>query len=792
MIRNYLKITIRQLVKHRSYALLNIGGLTAALVIISLISLWIWDEVSWDSHHPAQGKIARVMQHQTFDGNDVQTWQSQAKQLAPALRERHGDLFDHVATSSFPNPTTLFIEQTAIKKTGLFMEPSAPHILGLNMLKGSTKSLEGFNSILLSESTAKACFGEEDAINKTLRVGNLPEMMVTGVYEDLPANSSFSDIGFVGAWAVYEKSLPEWLGWGNSWFQCYVALAENQEMASVSKTIEMVKYELTPEGEGKRMDPKLFLHPMEKWHLYEEFEQGQNVGGRIQYVWLFGLIALFVLVLACINFMNLSTARSEKRAKEVGVRKAIGSERKNLIAQFFTESVIISGISFMVSIIACWLLLPAFNGLMGKELGIPWTSPLLWGAGLLIIAFTGFLAGSYPALYLSSFRPIRVLKRNVLPAKQSQYPRKVLTVVQFTVSVSLIISTLFVFIQIQHVKTRSVGYQKEKLVIVSLPSEELRKDYEVFRRELLATGYLDEVSSANSYITNTFITNSGYTWEGKDPTMNEEFVTMVVDHEFGKSLGWEIINGRDFSKDLKTDGDAFILNETAVDYLGVADPIGLTLQRDDETAIVIGVVKNVLTQSPYEDIRPMIFRLQEENLPFAYLKLKSGQDVATALSAIGTVYKKYETTYPFDYRFVGDLHAEKFQIEERVGTLSGVFTFLAIIISCLGLYGMSLFVAERRTKEIGIRKVVGASVLTLWANLSREFLWLTLLSCLLASALAYYLVSRWIGQFSYQIELSPWVFVLASAMALTIAMTTVSYHTLRAATANPVKSLRDE
>ena len=793
MFSMHLKITFRHLLKHRSYSALNIGGLAVALVVICLISLWIRDELSWNSYHSTLNQVARVLQNQTFEGNDIQTWRSQAKQLAPALRDNFGDHFDEVAMASFPNELTLFIGDRVIKKTGLFMESGAPRLLDLDMVVGSASSLDGFNSIIVSASTAQACFGNADPINQTLRVGNLPEFTVSGVYKDLPNNSSFSNLDFIGSWLLYEKSLPEWLSWGNSWFQCYVKVNENHKVHEVSEVIKDLKFNLMAEDDGKRFGPKLFLHPMNKWHLYSEFKQGENVGGRIQYVRLFGVIAVFVLVLACINFMNLSTARSESRAKEVGIRKAIGSGRKNLIIQFFTESFAISLMAFILALVVASSLMPFFNTLMNKQLIVPWLQPWLWIAGVLIVLVTGILAGGYPALFLSSFKPIRALKGNSLSAKRTSNPRKVLTVIQFTVSVALMIATIFVFRQVQFVKNRSLGYSLDRLIMVPLQSEEIKGDYEIFRRNLLGSGLIEEVSSSASVITSTFVTNSGFQWKGKNPNMQDEFVSIRVDHDFGKSMGWEIIAGRDFSKDLQTDHMAYIINETAAKYMGIEDPVGAKVWRGDEGVYtIVGIAKDMITQSPYDEIRPTIFMMEPERLNYAYIRLKAKADFSRSISTIEEIFQKHEEAYPFEFEWVGDLHEAKFGDEERVGTLSGVFTLLAIIISCMGLYGMSLFVSERRKKEIGVRKVLGAPLLNLWATLSREFVLLTLLSCLLASGLAYYFVLNWLRQFEYHTELSIWVFLASAALAMFIALVTVSYHTIRAATVNPVKSLRSE
>ncbi len=791
MYQHNFKISWRHLIKNKEYSILNISGLAIGMAVVILISMWLWDELSYNKYHENYDRIARVMQNQTFDG-EIVTWVNQAKQLGPELRNNYGSNFKYVSMASWNNSHTLTVEDNTIGQNGMFMAPVAPEMLTLKMLYGTRAGLEDPYSIILSKSTSEALFGGEDPMNQTIKINNEDLLTVTGVYEDLPPNSNFHGVDFLGSWELYEKWQPEWVGWGNSWFQTFVQLADNVELDRASEAIKDAKL-LNSEGVGARMKPALFLHPMSKWRLQSKFENGKVAGGRIQYIWLYGTIGFFVLILACINFMNLSTARSEKRAKEIGVRKTLGSYRTQLISQFFSESILISLLSFVLSLLLVQLLLPFFNEVSGKEISNWWANPIFWVLGIAFALITGILAGSYPALYLSSFRPIKVLKGNIQTGRRATIPRKVMVTLQFTVSIVLIIGTLVVYNQIQFAKNRPLGYDPSNLLSSWIASNEINKHYDTFRNELLQTGEVEEVAKSENFITRTYTTNSGFDWTGKDPSMHEEFVTMRVSHEFGKTIGWEIIQGRDFSKEFPTDTLGFVINEAAVKYLGFENPIGQQIQwGDDETYHIIGVVKNMITQSPYQPTKHMLFFIDYNRSNVATLKLKQEANIAAALPKIEAVFKKYDPVTPFVYRFMDQDYSRKFSGEERIGKLAGFFTILALLISCLGLFGMIAFVAERRTKEIGIRKVLGASVTSLWQMLTKEFIFLVIISGLIAIPVAYYYMSKWLNNYEYHVNISASVFIMAFVLALFITLITVSFQAIRAARANPVKSLRSE
>ncbi|MEQ9438734.1 MAG: ABC transporter permease [Cyclobacteriaceae bacterium] len=792
MFQNYFKIGWRNLFKKKGYSFINISGLAIGMAVAIMIGLWVYDELSFNTYHENYDRIAWVMQNQTFSGTGIQTNNNEPLQLAPELRENYGTYFEHVTMATFLQWRTLRQGEKVLTKTGYFMEPSAPEMLTLHMLSGTRNGLNDPHSVLISQSTAQALFDDQDPIGEVIQISEQFEVKVTGVYEDIPSNSTFAGMQFLAPWELNESSLPDWLGWGNNWFQTIVQIAEHTDMSQASAAIKDAKKKRVTEDEGAEYNPQLFLHPLSRLHLYSEFEGGVSVGGRIQYVWMFGIIGLFVLLLACINFMNLSTARSEKRAKEIGVRKAIGSLRRQLVHQFFTESILIAALAFVVALLLVQLSLSSFNEVADKEIGVPWLNPWFWLLGIGFMLLTGLLAGSYPALYLSSLGAVRVLKGTFKAGRMASLPRKVLVTVQFAVSVSLIIGTLVVFQQIQHVKNRPIGYNMNRLLTVSLSSA-VNEHYDVFRNDLLQTGVVEEVAKSESPITDSYITNSGLTWQGKDPGMQEEFVSMRVSHEFGKTIDWNIIEGRDFSRDFASDSMAFVINESAVEYMGLKNPIGEQVDWGSSgTYTIIGVVEDMITQSPYAPVKQMFFFINEDRSSMANIKIKPDVSMPEALATIEQVYQQHDPLEPFNYSFVDEQYAKKFGNEVRIGTLAGFFASLAIFISCLGLFGLASYTAEQRTKEIGIRKVLGASITNLWQLLSKDFLGLILLACVMAIPLAYYFARDWLQNYDYRTDLHWWIFALAGLGALMVTIITVSYQAIKAAQLNPVKSLRSE
>ena len=792
MLSTNIRIAFRHLRNNKFFTALNILGLALGLAVAMIIGLWLRDELSHNKYYTNYDRIVNVMQNNTFDGV-VETWWSQPKQTAPALRDNYGSHFEHVVLSSWNNTHTLKEGENLINFSGVFAEAALPHMLELKMLAGTRSGLDDPYSILISERTAETLFGTIDATDEVLTLNEETEVKIAGVYEHPPENAAYYGTEFFGSWELYKQDLPEWLSWGNSWFRVVAQLKEGEDVAEVSNLIKDVKKDLMAEDEGLRFNPQIFLHPMTDWRLYSDFENGISAGGRITYVRSFAIIGLVVLLLACINFMNLSTARSEKRAREVGIRKTMGSRRGQLISQFYSESLLLTVAGAGIAIALVWALLPAFNEISDKEVVMPFDNVMFWLTLGGFCLLTGLLAGSYPALYLSSFRPVSALKGGRKVGAIKNRPRQALVVVQFAVSIVLIIATMVVFQQTQFAKDRPIGFNREGVIGLPLRSPQISDRFTSFREELLATGMVEEAAKAEASITSTYITNSGFDWEGKPDEFQDEFVTLRVTEEFGEVIGWNIIQGRDFSREFATDSLAFVINEAAVDYFGFDDPIGQQIDwGDNEIYTIIGVVQDMVTQSPYTPVKQTMFFIDPDRSHHSLIKLKGGANTSAALAAVEGVYSKFDPVNTFDYQFVDQQHAQKFEEEDQLGKLGGFFTLLAIFISCLGLFGMAAYVAEQRSREIGIRKVLGATISSIVGLISSDFIKLVLISMLLACPVAYLIMQGWLENFAYRIDLAWWTFVVAGGLALSIAFVTVGLQSLKAAIANPVEALKNE
>jgi ABC-type antimicrobial peptide transport system permease subunit len=791
MLRNYFKIALRNLAKNKAFSAINIIGLAVGMAVAMLIGLWIYDELSFNKFHKNYDQLAQLYINQTFNGT---TGSSRAVSLPSAteIKNKYPTDFKAVSLASWNYGHLLVNGDKKINKEGMYVEPALPEMLSLHMLKGDyATALKEPASILLSESTAKTLFGDVDPLGKMLKMDAKNSVRVTGIFEDLPYNSEFYQSNFYLPWSAYLAS-ENWVKeslqqWGNHSFQAFAQIADKADMDKVSAKIRDVEKSHAAVSEK----PEYFLHPMRNWHLYSDFKDGKNIGGGIQFVWLFSLIGVFVLLLACINFMNLSTARSEKRAREVGIRKAVGSLRQQLITQFLSESMLVVFFALLIALLLVLIALSPFNDIAGKQVSIPYANPIFW---LLLISFsllTGFLAGSYPALYLSSFNPLSVLKGTFRVGRWAAIPRKVLVVVQFTVSITLIIGTIIVFRQIQHAKNRPVGYDRSSL-LQSYTSPGTSGKYDPLRDDLLKTGVVYEMSQSSSPTTGVWSNQIGFEWEGKDPKSLPLFGIVACTHQFGKSIGWQVLEGRDFSKDFSTDTSAFILNEAAVKLTGLKNIVGKIIRYNGKPMQVVGVVKDMVMESPYTPIKPTIFLVRYDWANVINIKLKPNVPVEDALQKIKTTFKKYDSDTPFDFKFTDDEYDAKFRSEERVGKLARVFAVLAIFISCLGLFGLASFVAEQRIKEIGVRKVLGASVFSLWGLLSKDFVRLVIIAFLIATPIAWYFLDGWLQQYDYRTTISWMIFIASGLGAAIITLLTVSYQAIRAALMNPVKSLRSE
>jgi len=794
MFRNYLKIAWRNLIKNKTSSLINIGGLGMGMAVAIMIGLWIWDELSYDKYHQNYDRIAQVMQNQTFNGI-VGTNSSMPFPMGEELRKSYAGDFKYVVMSAWLNGHVINVGDKTVGFTGSYMSPQAPDMFTLKMLEGSRNALKDPSSMLISETMAKALFGNQEAMGKIIKIDSKGSLKVAGVYAPLPANTSFANMDFIGPWDYYITS-ESWIkpvetNWDNNSFQVLVQLADHADIAKVSEKIKNVRLNKVSK-EQRNIKPVIFLHPMSQWHLYSNFVNGVVSGGNIQYVKLVATIGLFVLLLACINFMNLSTARSEKRAKEVGIRKTVGSLRRQLISQFYSESVLIAALSFIVALVLVLLMMSFFNNVAGKNLSILWDSPVFWLSCLSFTLFTGIIAGSYPALYLSSFQPVKVLKGTFKAGAAAAIPRKVLVVMQFTVSVVLIIGTIVVFKQVQFAKERPVGYSREGLINVAETSNDFQNHFYAIRAELQKAGVVSEIAESSSPATNVNNSRSDISWAGKDPSMAAFVNNIRVTTEYGKTIGWKFIEGRDFSNQYLSDSLAVVLNEAAVKYMGLKNPLGQTIKVGPRNLTIIGVIKDMVMQSPYEPVNQTIFYITRDGFGNINMRINPNVSMHQAISKIETVCKKYAPSTLFYYVFDDAQYATKFATEERIGKLAGFFALLAIFISCIGLFGMASFMAEQRTKEIGVRKILGATVFGLWQLISKDFVKLTFISLCIALPVAYYFMHNWLKSFTYRVDLSWWIFALTGLGTLLITLLTVGYQSIKAALSNPVKSLRSE
>ena len=796
MIFTNFKIGFRNITKSKGFFALNSGGLIVGLTAVLLISLWVYSEFNYNKSFDNYDEIASVMQHQNRP-DEVRTYTGLPMQLAPVLRKEYGHHFKEVATSSRLQEYTFTNNGQMVLVEGRFAEPGFTRMLDIQMKAGSRNNLEDISSILLSESAAKNIFGAENPIGKTIQINSALDLTVAGVYKNISTNSSFKDVHFIAPWELLKKRAryEERLSWGNYWFQVYVQLQDDNSLASVSHIIKDVMNEKYID-KSKNRDYQLFLFPMSKWRLYSKFENGVNVGGRIEYVTIFSIIGFFILLLACINFMNLSTAQALRRGKEVGVRKTLGSSRKQLIVQFFTESFMTILFSFVIALALAYVFLPGFNTITQKEVGLPLTEGVFWLICFLLIAATSVLSSLYPSFYLSGFKPVRVLKGLSPNSKTPVSLRKALIVVQFAISGILIMGTLTVISQIDHVKNRPIGFDKDLLVSVPINNSKVRQSFDVIQRELLSSPHISQVTASDVKITRVYTTNGGnWDWKNKDPKLEAEFNTVRATLGFGKMIDWKILQGRDFSAEFANDTLAFLANETAVKYMKLEEPVGELVRWGENTYKIIGVVEDMVTRSPFDPAKPELYILHDGDF-LQYVNVKIAADDAStiegAIASMQQTFQKHDPNNIFSYSFMDDEYERKFSEINRVAKLVIWFSLVAIFISCLGILGLSTYMAIQRKKEIGIRKVLGASIQVIWQMLSKQFILLVLVSLLIALPAGYYFSSQWLMEYSYRIEVNFWIFMMAGSIILGITLVTVSYQSIKSAISNPVDSLRTE
>ena len=784
-----LKIILRNLRRGGIYSAINIGGLAIGMAAAILIFAWIYHEWSYDRFHKKEKQLYEVYDNITFDGK-IQSSDWTPKILGPTLKADYPEIAG-MARMSTSFPLLLANGDTKLKVQTGYTDPDFLMMFDFPLLYGNKETaLNDPHSVILTEKTAMRFFGNEDPMGKTFLLKNQYSMTVTGVMKDLPNNTLFNfevliPVAFLKVMNMYDEF------WGNLSIQTFVELQPNVRLDLVNESIKEI---IKKHSNNNTIDYEVFLYPLDKKHLYSKFENGVPVGGLIDTLRLFAVIAGLILLIACINFMNLSTARSEKRAKEVGVRKVMGGKRLSLIKLFLGESLIVSFISGAIALTLALIALPVFNTLMGQQLTLNLANIWFWCAGLGFILITGLLAGSYPAFYLSSFLPVKVLK-GLFRTKQTWVsPRKVLVVIQFTIASALIVSTLVIHRQIKYAQDRESGYNKDQLIYTFMEGD-IPKNFELIKQDLLNSGTAISVTRSFSPMTQGWGNTWGVNWKGKDPNEKIIFDMYFTDADWAKTVGATIIEGRDIDiNTYSTDSTAVLLNESALKIINFEHPIGEIVNINGNDFHVVGVVKDFILRSPYEPVVPMLIEgpIASWGLQVMHIKLNGQNRMADNLARAEQIFKQYNPAYPFDYKFIDEEYAQKFQDEKRTGSLITWFAGLTIFISCLGLFALVAYMAEARRKEIGIRKVLGASVYDITSLLSKEFLVLVLVSIAVASPIAWWAMNQWLTTYSYRTNIPWWIFVVVGMLSLLIALVTVGFQAVKAATANPVNSIKVE
>lgn len=774
----------RNLWKNSAFSLINIGGLALSMIVAILIGLWVKDELSYNKFHQHYDEIYQVIANRDF-GDFIFTDRNMTFPYARAISEEIPEVKRSVWTTQ-GNTVLLTRGETAIKQTGIMAGGPFFEMFSWKFLQGdAVNGMAEPASILLTESTAKRFFGDEDPIQQTLRLNNEQELTVTAVLQDPPDNSSIT-FDYIRPFDLQGDNGRRMLdNWHNYSWRVYVQPVSGTDLAQLDEDLTRIMVDRTESEQSS-----YFTFPMEKWHLYNEFKDGISIGGGIRYVRLFGIIAIIILLIACINFMNLSTARSQKRSLEVAVRKTLGSGRASLIQQFLTESTLVAFLAFMGALAAVFLLLPGFNQLVDKSLTIDLTNPLWWGVGLSLVLVSGLLAGSYPAFLLSSFKPIQVLKGESERGGKTITPRRFLVVFQFVASIALISATIMVFQQIQFIKNRDLGYDPDNLIMIPSTGT-INENYEAIKNQLLQSGQVEVVTRTSSPITQIWSKSHAPNWPGRPEGVDILFGRLYVGPDFTRAMDIELLAGKDF-RGVPADSSAVILNRAAVEAMHLEDPVGQRLTDGDEELTVIGVIDDMIMESPFASVEPLMVNYADGWSGYVNIRLQEGVQPQAALSGIESTFKQFNTAYPFEYEFVDEAFGEKFAGEQLVRKITNLFAGMAIFISCLGLIGLVSYIIEKRMKEIAIRKVLGANQGQLLLLVAKEFLILVGIALVIATPITYYGVNDWLANYEYQVGVNFWVFLIVGVSLLILTLLIVGVQTVRAALANPIQAIRLE
>ena len=789
MIKNYFKTAWRNIIRTFGYSLLNVWGLAIGMAVALLIGLWVYDQYSYDKSLPDYQRLYRVQRN--FDSNgDTLTFLSTSLKLADALRNQIPEV-EYVAECAGMGPHGLMIRDKKLYLNGGIVGSDFLKMFQYPLVKGNAAAVfKDAYSIVLTQSTAKALFGNEDPINKAVRFDNEHDLKVTGILKDLTGNSSFN-FKYLVPFSYFEQTndyvkRQRTGSFGNNSYSIFVKLKSHADYAKVYPKIRDIEH--TEKDNTNAMLSYVTLQPIERWHLYSNYVNGKDTAGFLEYVHMFTIIGLLVLLIACINFINLTTARSEKRAKEVGIRKAIGSQRKDLVIQFLSEAFLLTSIALVFAIVLAELAFPAFNALTGNNISIPFNNIYFWLIMISCLFVTALLAGSRPAFYLSSFNPVKVLK-GTIQAGRSSLSRKVLVVMQFSCSIALIISTIIIYQQIQYAKERPSGYNLDRLLSTDM-NVDISKNYTALKNELKQKGIADAVTTATSPATGVWWHTDIDQWPGKNAGETIEMGEIITSQDYFKAVGMTFSAGRDFTSD--NDTTSVVFNESAIKKMRIKNPVSQIITWGGTQFKIVGVVKDALMNSPFTGADPTMFICYPQPQDIMMYRLSPNIKTQDAITQLTSIFNKYNPAFPYKYTFADEEYAAKFKLEVLIGKLAGLFAGLAIFISCLGLFGLAAYVAEQRTKEIGIRKVLGASVTQVWLLLSKDFIVLVLISCVIASPVALCFLKNWLQKYDYRISIGASVFIISAMMAILITIITVSFQAIKAAIANPVKSLRTE
>ncbi len=785
MLKNYLKTTIRVLFKKKTFSFLNIAGLGIGIACASFIFLWVEDELNFNHHFAKRNQLYQIYENQTYEGQ-LSTFHATPGPMAGVLaREIPG--IQNAARTGGESKAVFSLGSKAISETGSYVDSSLLSMLQIPFVYGSpSTAFTLLHSVVISESMARRFFGDKDPSGQTLRVNNDQDYTVSGVMKDQPKNSSFQ-FNWLSPIQNIDHKMPWMQVWNANWARCYVELDASANADAVNAKLK--HFLKTKDNKNNTI---CFLFPMTDWNLRNSFTEGKQSGGRIIYVRLFSAIAWIILFIACINFMNLSTARAEQRAREVGVRKVMGAAKSRLIVQFIGEAMVVSFIAVALATVLIFLFLPAFNMLVEKQLGMLF-SPLHIGYLLVICGLTGLVAGSYPAFYLSSFNPIAVLKGKKMHAGGGQsFLRQCLVVTQFSISLILIIGTVVIYRQIQHVKDRALGYDRNHLVYLEMQGK-MNESFDKINHDLQQTGVVASASFSDYPVLQIWNNTDNYSWTGKDASKNVLITWENVNSPFISTMGIKLAAGRDFYPDAASDSGHVIINESLARQMGKEGHEGaLITEGGVKKLLVVGIVKDFLYNTMYEPGAPLLLYNHPQGTSFLSIRIKPDQPLPAALAKMETALKMSSPGFPVELKFIEDDFNQLFNTETLTGKLTAVFSGLAIAISCLGLFGLAAYTAERRIREIGIRKLLGASTGGLVSLLTGDFLRLVIYSCIISFPIAWWALNKWLQQYAYRTTISWWIFALAAVLTLMVALFTVSFQAIRASVSNPVDNLRTE